>query len=700
MEQNTHVEIIAEGPWGRRVHVVDSEGDVNERIELTRDLPRRATKQLTHRMEVLRKLDHASIHAPIAIEETSRGLTLVFPELPGDPLIDAIDPGNVSWSRAMRVGEAVCEALEAVHRHGLVHGEMVLEDLHVGPAGSLTLAGFERHLVLDALDQPIAGRRAERIAPEVQAGAAPSVQSDLFHLGVAMHELLTGAPPRVNASGDRVLALSSRERTTLPEGLGALLRQLLDASPSARPASAEAVRQEIGAILERHPDITPKPEDAQLQAYVERVLALTAERSSRIEPEELQGIAREMGLSESDLVAVAQAAEDYYQRGHGYLKHELWDDAVSELTEAFALDPARPDACFALAQAYKGRFVADADSSDRREAMQLCRRTVELDPGHDEAYAMLRELTDLEPEAPAPPAKPSRAVTRRRTAPSWGTLGLSAGTAFFVTLALLFLWNPAASKQAEANSEPPPTVTTPPVSPPLDPVVVPSDGSTRVTPDGALQRRIPAGTFLAGSDKHAVHLPDYFIDETEVTVASFRRCVQAGVCTSRHFTAHSTVDPVCNYNPSGSDTLPMNCVSYEGALQFVAWRSQTDPATHYRLPTHDEWEKAARGTDGRAFPWGAERPSCTSAQIGSCGFDRAVAVGSFPTDASPFAIRDMAGNLSEWVQAEPGRKHGGLRGGRFNAQPAPRLYERGTAPLPLGDVGHHAFDIGFRTVGF
>lgn len=193
---------------------------------------------------------------------------------------------------------------------------------------------------------------------------------------------------------------------------------------------------------------------------------------------------------------------------------------------------------------------------------------------------------------------------------------------------------------------------------------------------------VPAGAFWMGcatidnecqpqeSPRHEVLLDAFSIDQTEVTVGDFEECVVAGGC------AEPDAGGGCNWGMSGRDDHPINCVSWYHANDYCSWNGQ-------RLPTEAEWEKAARGTDERVFPWGDSGPSCAIAQFNGCAGDT-IEVGTRPLGMSPYGIHDMAGNIWEWVadwydptyysvspsEAPPGPANGSsrtLRGGHYDS---------------------------------
>jgi formylglycine-generating enzyme required for sulfatase activity len=171
--------------------------------------------------------------------------------------------------------------------------------------------------------------------------------------------------------------------------------------------------------------------------------------------------------------------------------------------------------------------------------------------------------------------------------------------------------------------------------------------------------RVPASAFPMGSDHesraekpmHRVVLGKaFFIDALEVTAGAYAACVGKGACTPPvvHFGAGS--DPLqkgCNTGPERA-RHPANCVDQLQAGRYCAFVGK-------RLPTEAEWELAARGTDGRDYPWGDAPPkSCTQGILrgltGGCEKKLdTFEVGLTPDGKSPFGAWDMSGNVWEWV---------------------------------------------------
>lgn len=169
----------------------------------------------------------------------------------------------------------------------------------------------------------------------------------------------------------------------------------------------------------------------------------------------------------------------------------------------------------------------------------------------------------------------------------------------------------------------------------------PGDEAERAS-DAMTMIEIPAGEFIMGSDDapmvherpaHTVYLDTYWIDKLEVSNAQYRLCVEAGACA----------EPRAWFDVNFNDDRQPAIVDWEGALAYCTWAGA-------RLPTEAEWEKAARGADGRTWPWGNEFEGNWSNLSGEeDGFGFTAPVGSFETDASPYGLLDVAGNAAEWV---------------------------------------------------
>jgi formylglycine-generating enzyme required for sulfatase activity len=190
--------------------------------------------------------------------------------------------------------------------------------------------------------------------------------------------------------------------------------------------------------------------------------------------------------------------------------------------------------------------------------------------------------------------------------------------------------------------------------------------------------RIPAGEFLYGDKRLRLNLPEYQIARTPITVAQF--AVFVNTTGFAYFFREALKDPQRANHPVVN-------VNYYDAIAFCEWASDL-LGKPLRLPTEQEWEKAARGTDTREYPWGNELPDTTRCNFGS---NDTTPVGLYsPRGDSPYGCVDMAGNVCEWTRSP--HETGGYvtRGGSWNnAAVAMRVSNRikYLPDFPLNRVG-------------
>jgi len=271
---------------------------------------------------------------------------------------------------------------------------------------------------------------------------------------------------------------------------------------------------------------------------------------------------------------------------------------------------------------------------------------------------------------PAATYPEAAARSRRRLATVAGALG--AGLVVLV-VAGVFLF----SRKQEPVATTPPQAQSQPELP------------ARITHPAGDMALVPAGDYLGGKDRVARAVDAFYIDLTEVTNAQYARyCQERGRPLPEGFEQNQPQLPVVN-------------ITFVDAQEFARWAGK-------RLPTMDEWEKAARGTDGRVFPWGndADRSKAVA------GAGALAAVGSRPAGASPYGAEDMLGNAWEFVDdlrtptpgavatfrslvtppptaAEPWYA---MRGGSFNTPLADNLiWDSASVPARF-----RAPDVGFR----
>jgi formylglycine-generating enzyme required for sulfatase activity len=326
------------------------------------------------------------------------------------------------------------------------------------------------------------------------------------------------------------------------------------------------------------------------------------------------------------------------------------------------------------------------------------------------------------------PAQPSGSS---RSAMVFGTLGLAALVGGGLAAYMLFVRNPG------------PTAGGLPTADPTGVGVVAPTAAARRTECPADMVLVGGGRFFMGSDDpafklwqpaHRVSLDTFCIDTFEVTVEAYKACSDRGDCKrpdsipdypkatgpkeisdDEHLKQRTVFGELCNFGKEGREKHPINCVTWAHADAFCA-------ATGKRLPTEAEWEYAARGSDGRKFPWGDEPggpgfmnaagsewtkwetsknlPKSPRMYDVDDGFVGTAPVGSFPKGKTKFGAFDVVGNVWEWTadwfqtykaeeevnpKGAPAGERKAIRGGAFNGgfalwvNPAFRYHQLATA---------------------
>lgn len=207
---------------------------------------------------------------------------------------------------------------------------------------------------------------------------------------------------------------------------------------------------------------------------------------------------------------------------------------------------------------------------------------------------------------------------------------------------------------------------------------------------------VPGGEFTMGlaesepgsevNPLRKIYVQSFYIDKYEVTNEHYQRCVAAGFCKDPSLLtdyAETIFDQGRKwYRDDKMKNFPVVGITWRQASTYCQWAGK-------RLPLAAEWEKAARGTDGRKYPWGNkwDGKKANWDEGGKIdGFKKLAPAGSFPDGASPYGVMDMSGNAREWVDEAV------LRGGSWCSGPI---------SLRAADPGHHYMverddDLGFR----
>ena len=619
----------------------------------------------------------------------------------------------------------VAQALAFAHDKGIVHRDVKPANIMVGAYGEVLLLdwgvaralGEERTKAMtgqeDAepvatwrslsehdptIDGTVAGTPAY-MAPEQARGDIEAIGpwSDVYSVGVILYEYLARTRPIRGRTVDELLrrvihdpimAPSKRHPDgDVPWELDELVMRCLDKNRAQRPQTGAA----LAAELERFLDGSRRREEAAelTRKGLARSAAYARAAESTVEAERFF---EDLAASTAPF-APAEARRPVWEADKRWrtlrrLRDDTYDESIALLQAALERDPAARDAREGLANLYLRRMdeaeargevgaaryfraqVLRYDTGALKELLEgPSRVTVTSRP--EGAEVILRELVDRDAGL-----LPGDGVSLGRT-PLDGVL-VDAGTW------ILEVHTRDGLVHAPLRTD------------------RPDRHLVHVSvPDGLLPGFVvvPAGAYVRGGDPEALdarprsvaHVPAFAIAAHPITQGEFSRFLaEEGDQGWSIWTGPEGFDDATRAQ------LPALGVSYGAAEAYAEWLARRTGRT-LRLPTHDEWEKAARGVDARVFPWGGPwEPSFCNCADGTPGEASVAPVGAHPRDVSVYGVADLAGGVHEWVSGEvPHRAdRRWVRGGSWNGHPrSARLCSR--LVMPASGRGG---TIGFRLV--
>jgi serine/threonine-protein kinase len=587
---------------------------------LSREEEQKTLKRFEREAKEIARLTHPNIVKVTDYGEYNGTPYLVMEYLPGGTL-KQLAGKPVPYDQAARLLAPVARALEAAHQKNLIHRDIKPANILLTEGGQPMVSDFGIAKILGVqggttlTSTNVAIGTPEYMAPEQWLNQI-SAQSDIYSLGVVLYELVTGRKPYTADTPTAIFLKQSNDPLPrprsfvpdLPEEVEKVLYKALSKKPEDRYASmgnfAATLEGLAGLIKPIQPPlpqvfetVTVRPEAPTVVPGPPELEIFRTEDTGQGIPASPSAVMGGTPPAESSSIPVSipqKAASD-----RPSIRGWVWSAVVAAVLVGLV------------------GLVG---------VLALIGWAVSKKPSSLPATQILQGLAVRQPTA----------TTGLFMAPIPPTSTMTIGPTPALT---------PAPTQAEAPAA---TATQGPTPMPLPEII-----STKISPkDGMVMVYVPAGEFLMGSNntidsqaysdelpQHTVYLDAYWIDQTEVTNAQYAQCAGVGQCTPPYKTRSSTHSSY--YRDAQYANYPVIYVDWNQAQVYCTWAGR-------RLPSEAEWEKAARGTDGRIYPWGDTAPGQGILNYNNNKGDT-TAVGSYPSGASPYGALDMAGNVWEWV---------------------------------------------------
>jgi eukaryotic-like serine/threonine-protein kinase len=590
--------------------------------------------------------------------------------------------------RLLRHFIQVCHAAEYAHQQGVVHCDLKPENILLGDYGEVLIVDWGLAWSKIEKSGPRGGTPGY-MAPEqfIPEPTPIDGRTDVFALGAILYRIVSRLPAFPNAQ-----AVTTETRTGLmdmyrelvppsqrapernvPHALDEICMRALQLRPADRFQSARALAAEVEAYLEGHKEFERRLVEADKS--VESAEELAARYHDSVEARPL--LVRALHEAQRETPPWAPPGEkdalwdaEDVLRVTDSLRRRMLQAAIAAYEQALDLVPSHPRARRGIAELYRSELARARRERDELEVIHFTRLlrtyddstsqeratgTVHIDWQEGGLEAVLHRVNSLERRCEYTELRALDTVsgpTTERLSP--GNYLLRVGSGRHATARY-----PIAIEAGERVELA--------VAPPLAELVA------------AHEVFVPGGVALLGesgirgSRREAVELDvaPFAMSRLPVTFREYLAFVadrwnQDPQAAARHLPRTVLEDPRWRYDGEHwhatglADArtadelleLPVFGVSYDDAVAYAAWLSARTGLTH-RLPTDAEWEKAARGTDGRLYPWGNHfDPTFCKMRFSKAGRSYPERSGAFAADESPYGVRDMAGGMADWVSAD------------------------------------------------